>query len=170
MTNEDAIISEIYKSFNQDNVILFAGSEAIKNKELSDKTCALPWSCVITSDRRDGFGTEFVQGRNPHRYISLSDLPINLFSRDNLPIIQLFGSITETPPELEDVDEFLHTIFLKKQGEKILNRVMSKMDIRSRLIVVGYNPDSDEDLSLETFMLSCQEIQGGSITFGELKK
>ena len=165
MTNEDAIISEIYKSFNQDNVILFAGSEAIKNKELSDKTCALPWSCVITSDRRDGFGTEFVQGRNPHRYISLSDLPINLFSRDNLPIIQLFGSTTETPPELEDVDEFLHTTFLKKQGEKILNRVMSKMDIRSRLIVVGYNPDSDEDLSLETFMLSCQEIQGGSITF-----
>ena len=165
MMSEDAIISEIYKSFNQDNVILFAGSEARKNNELTEKICALPWSCVITSDRRDGFGVEFVQGRNAHRYISLSDLPISIFSRDNLPIIQLFGSKTELPPELEDVDEFLRAPYLKKQGEKILNRVMSKMDIRSRLIVIGYNPDSDEDLPLETFMLSCQEIQGGSITF-----
>ena len=165
MINEDAIISEIYKSFNQDNVILFAGSEAIKNKELSEKICKLPWSCVITSDRRDGFGKDFVNGRNPHRYISLSDLPINIFSRENLPIIQLFGSMTETPHELEDVDEYLRDAYLKRQGEKILNRVMSKMDIRSRLVVVGYNPNSDIDISLETFMLSCQEIQGGTITF-----
>lgn len=165
MINEDAVISEIYKSFNQDNVILFAGSEAIKNKELSEKICVLPWSCVITTDRRDGFGTGFAQGRNPHRYISSSDLPINIFSRENLPIIQLYGAVTDIPPELEDFDEDLRVRLLKKQGEKILNRVMSKMDIRSRLIVVGYNPDSDDDISLETFMLSCQEIQGGAITF-----
>ena len=165
MNNEDAIISEIYKSFNQDNVILFAGSEAIKNKELSEKICVLPWSCVITTEREDGFGTDFAQGRNPHRYLPSSDLPINIFSRENLPIIQLYGSVTDIPPELEDFDEDLRVRLLKKQGEKILNRIMSKMDIRSRLIVVGYNPDSDNDISLETFVLSCQEIQGGTITF-----
>ena len=165
MQNEDAIVSEIYKSFNQDNVILFAGSNAIKNGELTDKICGMPWSCVITTIKNDGFGTEFVQGRNPHRYVSAADLPINLFSRDNLTIIQLFGSETIMPSELEDVEEFLRVPYLKKQAEKILNRVMSKMDIRSHMIVVGYNPDSDDDVSLETFILSCQEIQGGTITF-----
>ena len=165
MINEDAIVSEIYKSFNQDNVILFAGSEAIKNGELTETICGLPWSCVITSIKKDVFGTEFVQGRNPHRYVSLPELPINLFSRDNLPIIQLFGSETVMPPELEDVEDFLRAPYLRKQAEKILNRVMSKMDIRSHMIVIGYNPDSDDDVSLETFMLSCQEIQGGTITF-----
>lgn len=35
--NEDAIISDLYKSFNQDNVILFVGSSAIDNGELTEK-------------------------------------------------------------------------------------------------------------------------------------
>ena len=107
MNNEDLIVSELYRSFNQDNVILFAGSDALKNGELTDKICELPWSCVITTLKNDNFGTAFVKGRNPRKYISISDLPINLFSRDNLPILQIWGSETEMPQGIEDVDELL---------------------------------------------------------------
>ena len=77
--NEDEVISDLFKSFNQDNVILFVGSSAIDNGELTEKICNLPWSCVITTSKKDGFGVEFANGRTPHRYISFSDLPINLF-------------------------------------------------------------------------------------------
>lgn len=165
MINEDLIVSDLYRSFNQDNVILFVGSDAVNKGELTEKICNLPWSCVITTLKNDEFGTMFVNGRNAHKYISFSELPINLFSRENLPIIQIFGSDTEKPQGIEDVDELLRPSFLNKHAEKIINRVMSKMDIRSRLVVVGYNPGSDKDISLETFILSCHEIQGGTISF-----
>nr|WP_314833330.1 hypothetical protein [uncultured Oribacterium sp.] len=165
MPNEDEIISEIYRSFNQDNVILFAGSDAMKNGELTKKIYEMPWSCVITTIKSEEFGNGFVNGRNPHRYCSLAELPISLFSRDNLPVIQLFGLEMKTHSDVEDIEEFLRVPYLKKQAEKMLNRVMSKMDIRSHMIVIGYNPGSDDDISLETFIFSCQEIQGGTITF-----
>ena len=103
--NEDEVISDLFKSFNQDNVILFVGSSAIDNGELTEKICNLPWSCVITTSKKDGFGVEFANGRTPHRYISFSDLPINLFSRDNLPVIQLYGAENEVPAELEEVED-----------------------------------------------------------------
>lgn len=35
--NEDEVISDLFKSFNQDNVILFVGSSAIDNGELTEK-------------------------------------------------------------------------------------------------------------------------------------
>ena len=116
--NEDAIISDLYKSFNQDNVILFVGSSAIDNGELTEKICNLPWSCVITTSKKDGFGVEFANGRTPHRYISFSDLPINLFSRDNLPVIQLYGAENEMPAELEEVDVYLRPSFVKNKQRK----------------------------------------------------
>ena len=37
--NEDEVISDLFKSFNQDNVILFVGSSAIDNGELTEKIC-----------------------------------------------------------------------------------------------------------------------------------
>ena len=60
--NEDEVISDLFKSFNQDNVILFVGSSAIDNGELTEKICNLPWSCVITTSKKDGFGVEFANG------------------------------------------------------------------------------------------------------------
>ena len=87
--NEDEVISDLFKSFNQDNVILFVGSSAIDNGELTEKICNLPWSCVITTSKKDGFGVEFANRSTPQRYISFSDLPINIISRDKLPLIQL---------------------------------------------------------------------------------
>lgn len=170
MINEDAIISDLFKSFNQDNVILYVGSSAIENGELIDKVCNLPWSCVVTTSKKDGFGVEFAKGRVPHRYTSLSELPINFFNREELPIIQLYGTENELPIELEEVEEYLRPSFIKKQAEKILNRVMSKMDIRSRMVMIGYNPDCDNDISVDTFLFSCQELQGGMIEFFNIEQ
>lgn len=163
--SEDAIISDLFKSFNQDNVILFAGSNAMDNGDLTEKICNLPWSCVVTTSKKDGFGVEFANGRTPHRYTSFTDLPINLFSRDELPIIQLYGAENEVPAELEEVEDYLRPSFAKKHAEKILNRVMSKMDIRSRMVVIGYNPNREDEIPVETFIFSCQELQGGIIEF-----
>lgn len=163
--NKDAIISDLYRSFNQDNIILFVGSSAIDNGELTEKICNLPWSCVITTSKKDGFGVEFANGRTPHRYISFSDLPINLLSRDNLPIIQLYGTENEIPAELEEVDDYLRPSYANKQAEKILNRVMSKIDIRTRMIVVGYDANRADEIPVETFIFSWQELKGGIIEF-----
>ena len=163
--NEDEVISDLFKSFNQDNVILFVGSSAIDNGELTEKICNLPWSCVITTSKKDGFGVEFANRRTPHRYISFSDLPINLFSRDNLPVIQLYGSENEVPAELEEVEDYLRPSFVKKQAEKILNRVMSRMDIRTRMVVIGYNSNRADEIPVETFIFSWQELRGGTIEF-----
>lgn len=170
MLNSDEIISEIYKSFNQDNVILFLGSDAINNGELTKILCSMPWSCVITTIRKVNFGTEFILGREVQRYNSLSELPINIFNREKMPIIQILGSEDEVMPELEDYEEDLRPIFLKKYAVDILTRVMSKMDIRSRMVVVGYNPESDKDLSLDDFIFSCREIKGGTISFFNSEK
>ena len=45
--NEDEVISDLFKSFNQDNVILFVGSSAIDNGELTEKICNLPLSIAL---------------------------------------------------------------------------------------------------------------------------
>ena len=164
-TNKDAVISDLFRSFNQDNVVLFVGSSAIDNGELTEEICKLPWSCVITSSKKDGFGVEFANGRTPHRYTSFSDLPISLFSRDNLPVIQLYGAENEVPADLEEIEDYLRPAYAKKQAEKILNRVMSKMDIRSRMVVIGYNSNRDDEIPVETFVFSWQELQGGTIEF-----
>lgn len=163
--SEDEIISELFRSFNQDNVILFVGNNAFEEGELTEKICDLPWSCVITTSKREGFGVEFANGRTTHRYNSFSDLPINLFSRDNLPVIQLYGAENEVPMELEEIEDDLRTSFFQKQAEKVLNRIMSKMDIRTRMIVIGYNFYGENEIPIDTFIYSWQELKGGIIEF-----
>lgn len=163
--NEDAIVADLYKSFNQDNVILFVGSAAVDNGELTEKICNLPWSCVITTSRKEGFGCEFANGRMPHRYMPFSELPIDLFSKSNLPIIQLYGVENEMATELEEVEDYLRPAFARKRAEKILGRIMSKMDIRTRMIVIGYDSNNSDEMPAETFIFSWQELQGGKIEF-----
>lgn len=163
---EDAVISDLFRSFNQDNLILFVGNSAENLGELSESVCNLPWSCVVTTSMKEDFAVKFANGRSVHRYTSLEDiLAINLFSKENLPVIQMYGTETDIPIELEDVDEEMRPIFAKKQAEKILSRIMSKMDIRTRMVVVGYNPDNDSDIAPESFVYLWQEMQGGTIEF-----
>jgi hypothetical protein len=164
--NEDAIVSDLFRSFNQDNMILFVGNSAENLGELTEAVCKLPWSCVVTTSMKEDFAVKFASGRNVHRYTSLEDiLAINLFSKENLPVIQMYGTETDVPVELEDVDEEMRPVFARKQAEKILSRIMSKMDIRTRMIVVGYDPDNGSDIAPESFVYLWQEMQGGTVEF-----
>lgn len=161
---EDELVANLYRCFNQDNMILYVGNKAVENMELTDSIYKLPWSCVITSSRKDGFGVNFSGGRTSRRYTAY-DMPAVIFSREELPIIQLLGNENEVPAELEDVDDILRKSFEKKQAEKALNRIMSKMDIRSRMIVIGYDESDINEISNETFVFSWQEMQGGTLSF-----
>lgn len=163
--NGDSIITELLKSFNQDNIVLFAGQEAITNGELSKEVCNLPWSCVITTCKEDDFGVRFENAsRMPREIYTFNDIPLNLFNRSELPIIYLFGKNNIFQERSEDYDdEDLSAESQKRQAEKMLNRVMSKMDIRSKMIVVGYNARVENEIPEDTFIFSWEEIQGGSI-------
>lgn len=162
----DAVIAELFKSFSYDNVILYVGSSAESQGELLESVCNLPWSCVVTTSTQENFAVRFANGRNVQRHISLEDIiKINNFSKDNLPVIQMYGTETDIPAELEDVDEDMRPIFAKKQAEKIMSRIMSKMDIRTRMVVIGYNPDAGKDIAQDSFIYLWQEMQGGTIVF-----
>lgn len=162
--NVDELLANLYKHFNQDNMILYVGNKAVENHELSDSIYRLPWSCVVTSNRKEGFGAKFGGGMTCKRYVA-HDIPTILFNREELPIIQLLGNENEVPEELEDYDASLRKVFEKKYAEKALNRIMSKMDIRSRMIVIGYDENDENEIPAETFVFSWQEIQGGTIEF-----
>ena len=161
---EDELVADLYKCFNQDNMILYVGNKAANSEQLTEAIYKLPWSCVITSNRKDGFGVGFKGGRTSRRYTAF-DMPTMIFNREELPIIQLLGNENEIPAELEDVDDILRSAFEKKQAEKALNRIMSKMDIRSRMVVIGYDESDTDEISAETFVFSWQEMQGGKISF-----
>ena len=164
--NGDGIISDLLRAFNQDNIVLFAGTEVIRNGELTKKICDLPWSCVITTCKEDDFGLKFYNnGRQTKEYTPTDEIPLNLFNRNNLPIIYLFGKESTVQNELEDEDESFRVNFAKNQAEKILNRIMSKIDIRSRMVVVGYNANNGSDIAEDKFIFSWEELQGGTIEF-----
>lgn len=164
LVNQDELVANLLRSFNQDNMVLYVGSSAIDNGELSEQIYKLPWSCVITTSRKDGFGVEFSEGKTAQRYNAFN-MPTVLFNRYELPVIQLYGSQNDLPSDLEDVEEYLRASFEKKQAEKALNRVMSKLDIRSRLIVIGYDENNRDEIPPETFIFLFKEIQGGTVTF-----
>lgn len=39
------------------------------------------------------------------------------------------------------------------------------MDIRTRMVVIGYNSNRADEIPAETFIFSWQELQGGTIEF-----
>ncbi len=163
---DNAIIADLLRSFNQDNVILFAGNDAIKNGELIKEVCDLPWSCIVTTCKYEDFGTNFANNtRTVIEYFSLDDLPLNFYNRNELPVIYLFGKDNYEVSNEEGYDDELQIKYTKKEAEKLINRIMSKMDIRSRMVVIGYNPENKTEIEEETFVFSWQELQGGTISF-----
>lgn len=162
--NTDELLADLYRSFNQDNMVLYVGNKAVENQNLSELVYKLPWSCVVTSNRKDGFGIEFEGGRSSRRYTSY-DMPAIFFNKEELPIIQLFGNENEVPDELIDFEDDVRKKFEIKRAEMCLSRIMSKMDIRSRMVVIGYDENDSEEISAETLVFSWHEMQGGTVSF-----
>lgn len=163
----DSIITDLLNSFNHDKVVLFAGQDAFKNGELTSTVCRLPWSCIITTSTEDDFGECFQtdDDRDIRGYSPFTEMPVNLFDRSKLPIIHLYGKKGDYNAELEQISVELRPAYLKQKTETELNRIMSQMDIRSRFVVIGYNPYNTSELPQDIFILSWQKTQGTPFIF-----
>lgn len=165
--NDNAIVADLLSSFNQNNIILFAGTEAIKKGELTKEVCDLPWCCVVTTCREEDFSVRFNNNtRTAKECFTLDDLPLNFYNRNELlPVIYLFGKKNNGISNEKEYDNELKISFIKKQAEELLNRIMYKMDIRSRMIVVGYNSRNENEIGEDVFIFSWNKLQGGAINF-----
>ncbi len=160
--NANEMISNLMNSFKKDNVILYVGRNG--RKELTPEICELPWSCVVTSCT-DDIGIEFAaQNKEAIRYTSYRKLPNQLFIKNKFPIIQLYGKADVVDETLEEYDEeFLRREIIKKDAERIFDYVMVRMDMRTRMIIIGYAPEDPDEFPLSSIVIASRNMQGGVI-------
>lgn len=166
----DQIVSKLMQSFNQNSMVLFVGTAA-SDEDLSKEVCELPWSCIVTSSRKEDFGKYFDSDlRNKSQFQSMKEMPSRLFDRRNLPIIRLYGIENwEDRYSQDDEDDELMKLRQEKEAEKMLNAIMQRLDVLSQMIVIGYQPGGDEEIPVTTFVLSWEERQGGNIQLFGIK-
>lgn len=134
----DDMVSGLMSSFRTDNVVLFVGRKW--NVEKMREIYYLPWSCVVTSCVDGDFGTEFPEEVHPCRYVKLKELPSVLFNKTNLPVIQLFGNENVQDDQLKEIeDKLMQEMYIEDEAKRIMNYVMTRMDIRSKFVIVGYD-------------------------------
>lgn len=161
-SNANEMIANLMNSFKKDNVILYVGRNG--RKELTPEICELPWSCMVTSCT-DDIGTEFAaQNKEAIRYTSYRKLPNQLFVKNKFPIIQLYGKADAVDEALEEFDEdFLRHEIIKKDAESIFNYIMARMDMRTRMVIIGYAPEDPDEFPLLSIIYASRNMRGGVI-------
>lgn len=161
-SNANEMIANLMNSFKKDNVILYVGRNG--RKELTPEICELPWSCMVTSCT-DDIGTEFAaQNKEAIRYTSYRKLPNQLFAKNKFPIIQLYGKADAVDEALEEFNEdFLRHEIIKKDAESIFNYVMAHMDMRTRMVIIGYSPEDPDEFPLLSIIYASRNMRGGVI-------
>lgn len=161
-SNTKEMISNLMNSFKKDNVILYVGRNG--RKELTPEICELPWSCVVTSCT-DDIGTEFAaQNKEAIRYTSYKQLHNQLFIKNKFPIIQLYGKGDVVDEALEEYDdEFLRREIIKKNAERIFDYIIVRMDMRTRMVIIGYAPEDPEEFPLSSIIIASRNMRGGVI-------
>lgn len=158
--NEDQIMSSFFQNFTRGNAVLFVGKGA-SEADLTPEVCELPWSCIVTDRTEENFSARFVTDtRRPKEYCSAGELPSNLFNRNNLAVIRLFGVDGRQEEEDGDDPEMASSRRLKV-CQDMLTIVMRKMDILGMFAVVGYDLSISDALPRTIFSLSWEECQGG---------
>ena len=155
--NADALFTDFIKSFNQENVILFLGQEA--DKELTDAVYNLPWSCVVTTNNGREYDDRFInQSRSVRDISDIDEKGFRLFDRRSLPVIHIYGS--------EDIDTLKGIELAKahRHADKIMTYVMHHLDTRTRMVIVGYDPDNLREYPSEQLELLFEETSGGNVT------
>lgn len=161
LQEEDSIISNLKQSFSINNMVLFVGVGATE-ADFSEEICNLPWSCIVTTKRDEGFRNYFSNSsRRPKEYCSASELPPKLFNRSALPIVRLFGLETD-----ENIDEDFEIIRERIEDEckSILSAIMGKLDVISQMIMIGYKPSDEHELRRTSLVVRWEKCQGGNIT------
>lgn len=158
----DDMVSGLMNSFRTDNVVLFVGRKW--NVEKTQEICHLPWSCVVTSCVDGNFGTEFSEKVQPRRYVKLKELPSVLFNKTNLPVIQLFGNENIQNDQLNEIeDELMKEMYIEDEARRIMNYVMTRMDIRSKLVIIGYDPTDPKEFPVRQMVLSWKDMCGARV-------
>lgn len=161
-SNANEMISNLMNSFKKDNVILYVGRNG--RKELTTEICELPWSCVVTSCT-DDIGIEFAeQNKEAIRYTSYRQLPNQLFVKNKFPIIQLYGKEDVVDEALEEYDEeFIKREVIKKDAERIFDYILVRMDMRTRMVIIGYAPEDPEEFPVSSIIVASRNMRGGVI-------
>lgn len=158
----DDMVSGLMSSFRTDNVVLFVGRKW--NAEKMREICHLPWSCVMTSRMDGDFGTEFPEEVHPRRYVKLKELPSVLFNKTNLPIIQLFGNENIQDDQFNEIeDELMKKMYIEDEAKRIMNYVMTRMDIRSKFVIIGYDPEDPKEFPVRQMVLSWKDMRGARV-------
>ena len=160
---EDEIIADLQQSFSKNNMILFVGVNADEN-DLTETLCDLPWSCVVTTKRDEEFGKIFInEVRKPREYAKAEELPSKIYDRSALPIVRLFG-VENKAQEDDEEDTEIFMERLEDECKNMLSAVMSKLDIISQMIIVGYSPDNKNDLRRGALVVRWEKSSGGVIS------
>ena len=138
------VSNQLLKDFNLYNMILFVGTDG--DKVLDDSVLKLPWSCVLISSRDEGIDGKFtndIRKASQYKQNLNADvnLPEKLFNPHNLPVINLYPK--GRPSDNKGIEDM--------QADETMKKVLKHVDIRSRLIVIGYNPNNKEEYPYDKF-------------------
>mgnify|MGYP000931264713 CR=1 FL=1 len=148
------MITELLESMQLYNVGLFVG-QGIKMEDLPDVVLSQKWRFVITSQKRGDFGKFFSSDqRDTDIYTELKEIKNISFSSINLPVIQLLGF--EGKNELDDMTADMNAF-------DIMGNIVNKLDTRSKLVVIGYNPIECNELKFNIFFPRLSQIRGAKV-------
>ena len=162
-----------FRSFNCNPMILFVGRH-ISDEELK-LVADCPWSCVMTSRTDAAFSTYFKKAeRSVQEYTTRAEIPARPLNREKLPILRLCGVEGHTQEEAANDDAFLESIGLSDGGadtaaanhaQELLQLLPSLLDCVSQMVVTGYRPETEGELSLAVFaraLSPCQTAMSSS--------
>ena len=159
-------------------MILFVGRSALREELEVIADC--PWSCVITTRTDQEFIRYFTQNgtRALKEYSSRKEIPAKPLNRKNLPILRLFGVDGYGRSEAADSDAFLASIGLSSDGDQseadlkhadeMLQLLPGLLDCVSKLVVTGYQPEVERELSLSVLARIFMDVPAGNVQLWDM--
>lgn len=170
-----ALAAEFMGQFHGRHLILFAGAET--TREVISALSACPWSCIFTSRTDSSFGESFaVNGRTVKEYCPSDNIPVRpLNTQGELPVLRIFGLEGNDEKDIQEELELTgQTVedYRNTQAVKILNLLLGMFDGASIMVVVGYSPETANELPYRLFAttLNDDNIPSGCVQFWGLNE
>lgn len=172
------LADSFFRNFNCNPMILFVGRSALREELEVIADC--PWSCVITTRTDQEFSRYFTQNgtRALKEYSSRKEIPAKPLNRKNLPILRLFGVDGYGRSEAADSDAFLASIGLSSDGDQsetdlkhaneMLQLLPGLLDCVSKLVVTGYQPEMERELSLSVLARIFMDVPAGNVQLWDM--
>lgn len=166
------LADSFFRNFNCNPMLLFVGRSITQDELEIIADC--PWSCVFTTRTDREFIRCFIKNgeRTLKEYVSRGEIFAKPLNRDPLPILRLFG-VDGYSRGAEDSDAFLASIGLSGNGDQsaaelsraqeMLQLLPGLLDCISKLVVVGYQPDVEQELPLSVLARTLMDIPAGSV-------